>query len=73
MREGKNQSDGSATDTAHGGGSMVQHYVHAIGSIKDSVGNVRNLSSGRSRVVGHGLEHLGRDNDGLAGNVALGD
>lgn len=53
------------------GGLSREH--DAVGSVEDGVGDIRDLGSGRSGVVSHGLEHLGRDNDGLSGNVALGD
>jgi hypothetical protein len=46
---------------------------HAVSSVENGVGNVGDLGSGGSRVVGHRLEHLGSDNDRLAGDVALGN
>jgi hypothetical protein len=53
------------------GGLSRQH--DAIGAVKDSVTDIRNLSTGRARVVCHGLEHLCGGDDGLSGDVALGD
>jgi hypothetical protein len=48
-----------------------QHY--AVGAIKNSICNVRDLGTSWTGVVGHGLEHLGSTNDWLSGQVALGD
>lgn len=42
-------------------------------AIKDSVSNIRNLSAGGARVVGHGLQHLGSADDGLSSKIALGN
>ena len=53
------------------GGLARQHDT--VSTVKDGVANVGNLSTGGAGVVGHALEHLGGANDGLAGNVALGD
>lgn len=53
------------------GGLTRKHDT--VGTVKDGVTDIRNLSTGGAGVVGHGLEHLGGANDGLAGDVALGD
>jgi hypothetical protein len=53
-------------------GSLARQH-DTVRAVKDSVANVRNLSTGGAGVVGHALEHLGGGNDGLAGDVALGD
>jgi hypothetical protein len=53
------------------GGLTRQHDT--VGAVKDGVANIGNLSTGGAGVVGHALEHLGGGDDGLAGNVALGD
>lgn len=53
------------------GGLARQH--DAVGTVEDGVSNIGNFGTGGTRVVGHGLEHLGGTNGGLAGNVALGD
>lgn len=53
-------------------GSLTGQH-DTVGTVEDSVTDIRNLSTGGAGVVGHGLEHLGGANDGLAGNVALGD
>ena len=44
-----------------------------VSTVEDSVTDVADFSAGWAWVVGHGLEHLSCANDGLAGNVALGD
>lgn len=53
------------------GGLTRQH--DAVGTVQNGVANIADLSTGRARVVGHRLEHLGSADNGLAGNVALGD
>jgi hypothetical protein len=53
------------------GGLTRQHDT--VSSISHSISDVRNLCTGRARVVDHGLQHLGGADDGLAGNVAHGD
>lgn len=53
------------------GGLTRQHDT--VGTVQDGVGNVGNLSTGRARVVRHGLEHLSGTDDGLALDVALGN
>ena len=53
------------------GGLTRQHDT--VGSVKNSVSDVRDFGTGWARVVGHALEHLSSANDRLAGNVALGD
>lgn len=44
-----------------------------VRSVKDGIGNVGHLGTSRTRVICHGLEHLGGTNDRLALNVTLGD
>ena len=44
-----------------------------VSTIKNSICNVRNLCSGRSRIVGHRLQHLCGANYRLASHVALRD
>jgi len=53
-------------------GSLTRKH-DTVSTVEDGVTDIRNLSTGGAGVVGHGLEHLGGANDGLAGNVALGD
>lgn len=53
------------------GGLSGQHDT--VGSVEDGVTHIGHLGSGGSRVVGHGVQHLGGTDDGLAGQVALGD
>jgi hypothetical protein len=53
------------------GGLSGQHDT--VGSVKNGVSNIRNLSTGGAGVVSHRLKHLGSANDGLSSEVALGD
>lgn len=53
------------------GGLSGQHDT--VSTIKNGVTDIGHLGSGGSRVVGHGVEHLGGTDDGLSGQVALGD
>ena len=53
------------------GGLAGKH--HAVSTVKDSVGNIRALSTGGAGVLDHRLEHLGGSDDGLASNVGLTD
>ena len=41
--------------------------------VENRVGNVGHLGARWARVGGHGLQHVSRDDDGLAGHFALGD
>jgi hypothetical protein len=45
----------------------------AIGTIEDSVGYIRALSTGGTRFRDHGLEHLSGTNDGFASLIAPSD
>lgn len=45
----------------------------AVGTVENGVTDIADLSTGRARVVCHGLEHLCGGDDGLSSNVALGD
>lgn len=45
----------------------------AVGAIQDSVSNIADFGTGRTGVVGHGLQHLCGADSGLACNVALRD
>ena len=53
------------------GGLSGQH--DAVRAVENGVTNVTDLSTGRARVVCHGLEHLCGGDNRLSGNVALGD
>ena len=53
------------------GGFTRQHDT--VRTIEHGVGNIRHLSTGGTRVVCHGLQHLSGANDGLALDVTLGD
>lgn len=53
------------------GGLTGQHDT--VGSVENGVGDIGDFGTGRTRVVGHGLQHLGGTDDGLALDVALGD
>ena len=53
------------------GGLTAEH--DGISAIKYGIGYVRNLSTGRTRIVGHGLQHLGGHDNQLASPVALAD
>lgn len=53
------------------GGFTGQHDT--VRTIQHGVGNIRHLSTGGTRVVCHGLQHLSGANDGLALDVTLGD
>ena len=44
---------------------------HGVRAVEHRVADVRHLGARRARVAAHGLEHLRRDDDGLAGLVAL--
>ena len=46
---------------------------HAVRPVQDGVSHVTRLSSGGSRLLHHGLQHLGGADDGLAKPVALRD
>ena len=72
---------GLAAGTGHDGNSSLGVLTvgglsgkhHAVSTVKDSVGNIRALGTGRARVLDHRFEHLGSGNDGLAGNIGLTD
>ena len=51
---------------------MVSHH-DTVSAVGDGITNIANLGSRGSRVLDHGLEHLGCADDGLAGNVAHGN
>ena len=40
---------------------------NAVGTVKDSIGYIRALGTGWTRLLDHRLEHLRSANDGLAG------
>jgi hypothetical protein len=44
---------------------------NTISTVQNSIGNVRDFGTGRTRVVGHGFEHLGGADDRLTSHVAL--
>jgi hypothetical protein len=48
-------------------------YHDTVRAVSNSVADVADLGSGGAGVLDHGLEHLGRADDGLAGNVAHGN
>ena len=54
-------------------GSGLAGEHDGVGAVIDGVRDVGDLGAGRARVVLHGVEHLGRGDDGLVGRVALGD
>ena len=53
-------------------GSLAAEH-DGISAVKYGIGNVRNLGTGRTRIVGHGLQHLGGHDNQLASPVALAD
>lgn len=62
-------------DGLNGVGSLgrLTRQHDTVSTIKDGVTDIRDLGSGGSGVVGHGIEHLGGTDDGLSGQVTLGD
>ena len=53
------------------GGLAGQHDT--ISTVENRIANVGDFGTSRAGVVRHGLQHLGGADDGLAGDVALGD
>jgi hypothetical protein len=53
-------------------GSLTRQH-DAVSSIENGVANVADFGTGGAGVVGHGLQHLGGTDGGLACNVALCD
>ena len=53
-------------------GSFTRKH-DTIGTVKNGVTNIRDLRSGRARVVGHRFKHLGSANDRLTSEVTLGN
>ena len=66
---------GHGLDTDDGVVSLgrLSRQHHAVGSVQDSVGHVAGLSPGGSRLLHHGLQHLGCADDWLAKPVTLRD
>src|SRR5690349_21826569 len=48
--------------------SGLSRQHDTVGAVKNGVTDVADLSTGRARVVCHGLEHLCGGDDGLSGN-----
>lgn len=53
-------------------GSLARQH-NAVGTVSDGVSNVTDLGTSGTRVLDHGLEHLGSTDDRLAGQVAHGN
>mmetsp|Transcript_25198 Transcript_25198/g.46798 ORF Transcript_25198/g.46798 Transcript_25198/m.46798 type:complete len:527 (-) Transcript_25198:106-1686(-) len=72
---------GLAASAGHDGDSRLRMFAvgglagehDAVGSVEDGVGHVGTLGAGRTGVRDHGLEHLGRGDYRLAGDVCLPD
>ena len=61
--------DGDSLDGVGAGGGLAGEH-DGVGAVEDGVGDVGGLRAGGAGGAGHGLEHLGGGDDGLAGFVA---
>ena len=64
--------DGHRLDGVVALGRLTRQH-DAVGTVEDGIANIADLGTSRTRIVGHGLQHLRGTDDRLASNVALRD